>query len=302
MRMMTSLALSAALAAGITASPEVLAQAPAPVAAKFSIGPQYDTTHVYVAAADFDKFVASFVATFGGKTSPQGVFQVTPTPSQTMSQLVFTPAGTISVFGFKTPIPHPFGDERTGYLVTDMDAAIATARRDGADVTVATFPDPIGRDAIVQWPGGVNMQIYWHTKAPDYAALQTVPENRVYVSPGRADTFVRAFVAFSQSRVVSDVRNAPGIEIGRPSDSFRRIRLESGFGRVAVYVTDGHLPYPYGHELTGYEVSDLSATLDKARAAGVTVLVSPFASGNRQSAVVQFPGGYVAEIHAPAGH
>ncbi len=303
MRVMKSLALSAALLAGAAVSPQALARAPAAHAAPaFAVGPQYDTTHVYVAPEDFDKFIASFIATFGGKTSAQGVFQVTPTPSQTMSQLALTPAGTISVFGFKTPIPHFFGDERSGYLVTNMDAAMAAARRDGADVTVATFPDPIGRDAIVQWPGGVNMQIYWHTKAPDYALLQTVPENRVYVSPGRADAFVRSFTAFSHGKVASDVRNAPGIEIGRPSDSFRRIRIESGFGRVAVYVTDGHLPYPYGHELTGYEVGDLSATLDKAKAAGVAVLVPPFTSGNRQSAMVQFPGGYVAEIHAPAGH
>src|ERR1700722_18521503 len=123
-------------------------------AAGYAVGPQYDTTHVYVAPADFDRFVASLVATFGGTTSKQGVFQVTPTPSQTMSQLVLTPVGTLSVFGFKTPVPYPFGAERTGYLVTDMDAAVAAARQDGADLVVSTFPDPIGRDAVVQWPGG----------------------------------------------------------------------------------------------------------------------------------------------------
>ncbi|TGN97480.1 glyoxalase, partial [Burkholderia sp. USMB20] len=67
-----------------------------------AVGPQYDTTHVCVAPEDFDRFTDSFVATFGGKKSQQGVFQVTPTPSQTMSQLVLTPVGTISVFGFKT--------------------------------------------------------------------------------------------------------------------------------------------------------------------------------------------------------
>src|SRR6202000_2912386 len=88
------------------------------------VGPQYDTTHVYVAPEDFDRFVASLVATFGGTTSKQGVFTVTPTPSSTMSQLVLTPAGTVSVFGFKTPVPFPFGGERTGYLVKDMDVAV----------------------------------------------------------------------------------------------------------------------------------------------------------------------------------
>src|SRR3954452_6962901 len=77
----------------------------------FAVGSQYDTTHVYVRPEDFDRFVSSVVATFGGTTSKQGVFTVTPTPSQTMSQLVLTPAGTLSVFGFKTPIPYPFGSE-----------------------------------------------------------------------------------------------------------------------------------------------------------------------------------------------
>ena len=74
------------------------------------------------------KFVASLVATFGGTTTKQGVFTVTPTPSKTMSQLVLTPVGTLSVFGFKTPVPYPFGVERTGYLVTNLDAAVRAAQ------------------------------------------------------------------------------------------------------------------------------------------------------------------------------
>src|SRR5258707_7093256 len=123
------------------------------------VGPQYDTTHVYVSPEDFDRFVASLVATFGGTTSKQGVFTVTPTPSSTMSQLVMTPVGTISVFGFKTPVPYSFGAERTGYLVTDLDGATRTAVKDGADVLVSPFNDPIGRDVVIQWPGGVNMQL-----------------------------------------------------------------------------------------------------------------------------------------------
>jgi hypothetical protein len=48
-----------------------------------AVGPQYDTTHVYVAPQDFDGFVASLMATFGGTTTKQGVFIVTPTPSST---------------------------------------------------------------------------------------------------------------------------------------------------------------------------------------------------------------------------
>jgi hypothetical protein len=266
------------------------------------VAPQYDTTHVYVSPEDFDRFVASLLATFGGTTTKQGVFTVTPTPSSTMSQLVLTPVGTISVFGFKTPIPYPFGLERTGYLVTDLDDAIRAARAAGADVAVTQFDDPIGRDAIIQWPGGVNMQLYWHTTAPSYKTLQTIPENRVYISADRADDFTQRFVTFSRGKVVSDNRQAPGIEIGRPGETYRRIRIESTFGKLVLFVTDGHLPYPYGRESTGYEVASLTDTLTKARAAGVDILVTPHTADERASAIVQFPGGYIAEIHSVAGN
>jgi predicted enzyme related to lactoylglutathione lyase len=238
------------------------------------------------------------VATFGGTTTKQGVFTVTPTPSQTMSQLVLTPAGTLSVFGFKTPIPYPFGAERTGYLVTDLDMAVHAAQSDGADVVVTPFNDPIGRDAVIRWPGGVNMQLYWHTTPPSYPALKTIPENRVYVSSGRASAFVHSFLAFSHGKVVSDDARAPGVEIGRASDTYRRIRISSVYGAMAVLVTDGHLPYPYGREMTGYEVGNLAETLGKAKSAGGAVLAGPNTSDKRDFAIVQFPGGYIAEIHA----
>jgi predicted enzyme related to lactoylglutathione lyase len=262
------------------------------------VAPQYDTAHVYVAPEDFDRFVASLLATFGGTTTKQGVFTVTPTPSTTMSQLVLTPVGTVSVFGFKTPIPYPFGVERTGYLVTDMDAAIRAARATGADVMVTPFPDPIGRDAVIQWPGGVNTQLYWHTTAPSYPTLKTAPENRVYVSADRVVAFTRSFLAFSHGKVTADDAHAPGIEIGRQADTYRRIRIDSPFGTMAVLVTDGHLPYPYGRETTGYEVENLTDTLAKATTAGATVLVAPYTADQRSAAIVQFPGGYIAEIHA----
>jgi hypothetical protein len=263
-----------------------------------AVGPQYDTTHVYVAPQDFDRFVASLTATFGGTTTKQGVFTVTPTPSSTMSQLVLTPAGSISVFGFKTPIPYPFGMERTGYLVTGMDEAIQAAKLTGADVLVTPFNDPIGKDAVIQWPGGVNTQLYWHNTAPSYPALQMIPENRVYVSQDRVDAFTRSFLAFSHGSLVSDEANAPGVEIGRPGETYRRLRINSRFGKLAVFVTDGHLPYPYGREMTGYEVANLSDTLTKAKAAGVQILIPPHETIERSSAIVQFPGGYIAEIHS----
>ena len=269
-------------------------------ASQIGVGAQYDTTHVYVAPEDVDRFAASFLATFGGQSTKQVVATVTPTPSSTTSQLIQTPVGTVSLFGFKTPIPYPFGAERTGYLVTDLDAAIKAARVAGADVLVSAFPDPIGRDVVIQWPGGVNMQLYWHTTKPSYAAFETIPENRVYVSPERAESFVRSFVRFSQGKIVSDDPRAPGIEIGRSKDTYRRVRIESLFGKMTVFVTDGQLPYPYGRELTGYEVKDLQATLTKARASDAAVLVEPYTSDGRAATMVQFPGGYIAEIHAIA--
>jgi hypothetical protein len=270
------------------------AKAPSNVA----VGAQYDTTHVYVAPGEFDTFVASLVATFGGTTSKKGVFTVTPTPSKTMSQLVLTPVGTISVFGFETPTPYPFGSERTGYLVIDMDSAIRAARATGADILVSRFTDPIGLDAIIQWPGGVNTQLYWHTIAPSYVPLQFIPENRVYVSAYAVKAFITSFVAFSHGEVLSDVADAPGGEIGRPTETYRRIRMQSKFGKMTALVTDGHVPYPYGREITGYEVANLSDTLSKAKAAGVAVLVDPYQADDRNAAMVQFPGGYIAEIHS----
>jgi len=215
-----------------------------------------------------------------------------------MSQLVLTPVGSVSVFGFKTPIPYPFGLERTGYLVRDMDEAIRAATTTGADIFVAPFNDPIGRDAVIQWPGGVNTQLYWHTSAPSYPPLHTVPENRVYVSPGKVNAFVRSFLAFSHGSLVSDEARAPGIEIGRPAETYRRVRIESQFGKLTALVTDGHLPYPYGREMTGYEVSNFAETLTKAKAAGADVLVPPYKTGERDAVVVRLPGGYIAEIHS----
>jgi len=94
-----------------------------------------------------------------------------------MSQLVMTPVGTVSVFGFKTPVPYPFGLERTGYLVTDVGEAIPHCQNDWRRRLIAAFNDPIGQDAIIQWPG-------WREHATDCTALRRAspapdsPENR----------------------------------------------------------------------------------------------------------------------------
>jgi hypothetical protein len=275
---------------------------PAARTASVAVGAQYDSTHVYVAPGDLDRFTDSLIATFGGTKSRPTVLTATPTPSETTFEFVFTPVGTFSVFAFRTPIPFPFGTERTGYLVTDFDAAVRSAETHNADVVVAPFDDPIGRDAIIEWPGGVRMQLHWHATAPNYAELQTIPENRVYLSAERADEFVRDFAAFSLAKIASDDGRAPGVEIGRPSDIYRRVRIDSTFGKITILATDGHLPYPYGREITGYEVSNLSETLSKAKAAGAAVLVEPYIAGQRRASMVEFPGGYIAEIHSLNGN
>ena len=267
-----------------------------------SVGAQYDSTHVYVAPGDMDAFVKSFTATFGGQATPQSVMNVLPMPSSTQFRSISTPVGILSTFAFLTPIPYPFGAERTGYLVTDMDKAVAAARASGAEVIVAPFKDPIGRDAVIQWPGGFRTQLYWHFTPPKAAPLAMVPDNRVYLSPDSADAFVADFLNFSHGKVIEDDRDADAGQIGRPGEVFRRIRIRSGFGNMLIFVTDGHLPYPFGREVTGYGVVDLDATLAKARASGATILSKPYAVSDGRSAMLQFPGGYIAEIHAQTSH
>jgi hypothetical protein len=219
MRKMKSIGIAAALAGAIAFQPKPADSRPAAKVQPVAVGAQYGTTHVYVAAEDMDRLAASILATFGGKSSEKSVATITPTPSSTYWQALSTPVGPISLFGFKTPIPYPFGQERTGYLVTNMDAALRAAKKAGAAVLVTTFPDAIGSDAVVQWPGGVNMQFYWHTKAPSSAPLQTVPENRIYVAPEAVADFVRDFTGFAQGKIVSDNMRAAGVEIGRPAIS-----------------------------------------------------------------------------------
>ena len=244
-------------------------------ASSVAVGPQYDSTHVYMAPDQLDGFVASVIATFGGHASKPAVVTVTPTPSTTISEVVFTPVGFLSVFGFQTPIPYPFGAERTGYLVSDMDQAVAAARAAGAEVVVAPFPDAIGRDAVIRWPGGVMMQLYWHTVAPTYAPLASVPENRVYVSPDAADAFVRDFVAFSGGRVASDDAAAPGVEIGRARRS-----LSPHPGGLGVWRADcvGHRrAFALALRAGGDRLCGENSTPPwaKGKAAGVKILAGP---------------------------
>ena len=290
----------AILALVLASSAAVMGQSRPPDDDGVAVGAQYDSTHVYVAPSDMDAFVTSFAATFAGNPSKKLVTNVLPVPSSTEFQYLWTPVGTLSVFGFETPIPYPFGQERTGYLVTDMQKAIAAARAAGAEVMVEPFKDPIGMDAVIQWPGGVKMQLYWHFTAPNYPALKAIPDNRVYVSRDVADKFVEDFLRFSKGKVTADEAQADGGEIGRAGETYRRIRINSLFGNMQVLVTDGHLPYPFGHEISGYAVEDLNATMAKAKTSGAKVLFGPYAGKDRNTAMLEFPGGYIAEIHSAA--
>ena len=262
-----------------------------------AVGPQYDSTHVYVAPGQLATFVDSWLATFGGRATDVAVTVVTPTPSETRSQLVLSPVGTLSVFDFTKPVPYPFGAERTGWLMADFDAGVALARDSGADVQVAPFTDPIGRDAIVQFPGGINAQLYWHTTPPSYDPLESVPDNRIYLSPDAIDEFLDSYLHFTGGTVVADDAEVDGALIGSPGTAFRRILVDSGFGHTWIAVTDGHVAYPFGREVTGYAVENLPATIDRAEANGATVLAAPVAVGGADTAVLQFPGGYIAEFH-----
>ena len=129
--------------------------------------------------------------------------------------------------------------------------------------------------------GGVKMQLYWHFKPSTNPPLETIPDNRVYVSQDQADDFVRCFVGFADGQVVADDKHADAGEIGRAGETYRRISITSLFGNMQVLVTDGHLPYPFGHELTGYQVQDLGVTLEKAKGAGVKILSGPYKTRDR---------------------
>lgn len=65
MRMIESFALTAILCGSLAGTPVTQLRAASQTPA-VAVGPQYDSTHVYVALEDFDRFVASFIATLGG--------------------------------------------------------------------------------------------------------------------------------------------------------------------------------------------------------------------------------------------
>src|SRR5260370_27875384 len=55
-----------------------------------AVGPQYDTTHVYLAPQNFYRFVSRPISTFCGTKTKQSLFTLTPTPRTTISSRALT--------------------------------------------------------------------------------------------------------------------------------------------------------------------------------------------------------------------
>jgi len=271
--------------------------APAVAAPVRAYGPQYVTAHVYVEHGKLADFVHSWEATFGGTNTPSSPVDITPTPSTMIGSIIKSPVGVISAYDYQTPVPFPFGLEQVGWAVHDVNAAVESGRRMGLTTPVAPWTGPSGREAVVRFPGEFTTQLWEQFDMSGYPQLASQPEGRIYVSDDTVAAFLTSYLEFTGGRVVSDVRDADGGEIGAPGSKYHRIRLTSPFGNVVVSAGDGHWNYPFGRDVAGYTVSDVDATVAKAEANGATLLSPPYAGRDRKSAQLKFPGGYIAEVH-----
>jgi hypothetical protein len=100
-----------------------------------------------------------------------------------------------------------------------------------------------------------------------------VPDNRVYVPGDSLSAFLKSYLAFTRGCVTLDDPHA-----------------------------DGDYNYPFGNEVSGIAVPNLTTTLAKAQANGATVLWGPYAGQGGASAMVRFPGGFITEIHDGTFH
>ncbi|WP_156934722.1 glyoxalase [Pseudonocardia spinosispora] len=273
-------------------------QSTANVAAAQPYGVQYDATHVYVEHGKLNDFIQSWEGTFGGTHNAPSAFQITPTASNTMASIMHSPVGLLAAYDYQTPIPYPFGSEQTGFGVHNPDSAVKVAQQAGATVPVAPWTGPVGREAVIRFPGGYSSQIWEQFDMSGFTPLTTQPEFRVYLSEDTVSAFLASYLKFTGGKVISDVSNADGGEIGAPGTTFHRVRMTTPFGNTVVLATNqGAWTYPYGHDTTGYTVPNLADTIAKAKANGVTVLAGPYKSADRSSVMMQFPGGYTAEVH-----
>lgn len=100
-----------------------------------------------------------------------------------------------------------------------------------------------------------------------------MPDNRVYVPGDSLSAFLKSYLAFTRGCVTLDDPHA-----------------------------DGDYIYPFGNEVSGIAVPNLTTTLAKAQANGATVLWGPYAGQGGASAMVRFPGGFITEIHDGTFH
>ncbi|WP_265443717.1 hypothetical protein [Flexivirga meconopsidis] len=260
-------------------------------------GPAYDSTHIYTTFADMAPLTEQLQAVFGGEVKTYGELNICPQPSLSVVSVLLSPYGLLSLFGFSTPIPYPFGQDKHGYRIRRRDEMIGRATEAGLDFAVAPFDDLGGLQSIVRLPGGSALQFYEPPAEMGFPELTHIPEARIYLGPLTIDPFLAAFTTLTRGTVQTDDPVADGAEVGMPDTTIRRVTYESGYGRLLVLETNGHQPYPYGWDFTGFVVDDLTATLATATAAGAQVVADPHTANGRTSAMVQFLGGFVAEIH-----
>ena len=131
--------LTLLLAAVLMSAASALGVAREPATAGFAMGPQHDTTHVYVPVAEFDEFIRGFVATFGGKASGCG-----------RTTLIVTDGAP----------PWSYGHELTGYEVAVLKGTPARAQGGGVKLLVPT--DTVGgrSAAIAPFPGGYIAELH----------------------------------------------------------------------------------------------------------------------------------------------
>ena len=151
---------------------------------------------------------------------------------QTMSQLVLTPAGSVSVFGFKTPMPYPFGRRTHGLSGDRSRRRRRAAQADGADVLVSSVQRsdrPGRRDPVARRREHAALLAHDAALVP---ALKTIPENRVYVSPERANDFSQLSRRFRTGKVGRTMRTRRVSRSGASPIPYRRDPDPSVFGTV----------------------------------------------------------------------
>ena len=87
-----------------------------------AVGPQYDTTHVYIAPEDFDRFVSSVLSDIWRDYIEESCRRRYADSQQHLLTVDLDACRYDFRIRLHDTVPYPFGGERTGYLVTDMDS------------------------------------------------------------------------------------------------------------------------------------------------------------------------------------